>query len=994
MMIPLASCGSAGEAVSIFHLRFVGAVELPKSLSQMDVDESFRLSQKDIADVRQGFKGARLGAALQLVFVRATGRSLDKVTGIPRTLLKSLCTSLGLNETTIASLKTLYQRPATRFAHQKWAREASGLSPADDSVLRKLAEALAQLATTAASVGDLVKEGERWLFDRKHLLPGDRVIRDAAREAFAANEAAALVAVRSEIPARVLRKAIDAMFSKRLGRAGGTILEWLRGPPGKHGRNSLTEVTQKLAYLKRLRVDTWHLSGISNARLRAYSQSVVSRPPFDTQRLSDDKKAVEIACFLRTTLLELTDSTIYMAGRRVCDFVRHAGGRVQAKQARSTTQLREEREQVRTLLYAEGQTAEQTVQALKVLIPPEVDLAATSRAALVRQALTEDNQRITALLNSLAHLDVKGDELQRPLKQIEALRDFEKRGIKELPQDFDVSIVDPVWRDLLSVPDRKKALAALRASTLTSVRRGLRGGRLWIDHSWSHRNREDLLIPKEEWKENRQRLISALSLTSDPKKYLDRVHGALTEGLHALSCALAAGRIELDSKGHVRLPAIQAMEIDAEANRSRDAMFSIIGETQFGDMIVELDAHAGISELLLGSRAKTSRELTAVYAALLAHGTENDARGVAAMIPGMEVSHISAAMRSLEAHGRLRRANERLVAFQRQHPIADLWCKGDKASADMMSLDASRHLYNARLEPRRRTPAVGIYTHIMGSYGVFYDQPIVLNERQTAAAVHGVEDHNAKGIDSIRLSLLAVDTHGYTNVGMAIAKLLGFDLCVRLQNLAERMLYLPRSFARPENLERLATGSVSEKSIISGWDDLLRLIASIRGGHLSAKEALEKLGSAASGDPLHKAAEELGKMLRTIFLCDYFTNEEFRREIHTLLNRGESVHQLQRAIYHGRVAAERGRRGDEMKAISGSHALLTNIVVAWNTMKMQGVVDRWRKEKHPIEDAWLRRMGPVHFWHINFRGTIAFKIEQFEDALLHRASVERRARAA
>ena len=113
--------------MSIFHLRFVGAVELPKSLSQMDVDESFRLSQKDIADVRQGFKGARLGAALQLVFVRATGRSLDKVTGIPRTLLKSLCTSLGLNETAIASLKTLYQRPATRFAHQKWAREASGL---------------------------------------------------------------------------------------------------------------------------------------------------------------------------------------------------------------------------------------------------------------------------------------------------------------------------------------------------------------------------------------------------------------------------------------------------------------------------------------------------------------------------------------------------------------------------------------------------------------------------------------------------------------------------------------------------------------------------------------------------------------------------------------------------------------------------------------------------------------------------------------------------
>lgn len=978
--------------MSIFQLRFVGAVELPKSLSQMDVDECFRLSEKELAEAKTKFKGARLGAALQLVFIRATGRSLDKATGIPRTLLKSLCKALQLNETAIASLKTLYNRRATLFEHQKWARETSGLSLADDAVLVLLGQALTPLAATAASVDDLVKEAELWLYNRKHLLPGDRVIRDAAREAFAVNEAAALAAVRSEIPARILKRAVDAMFSKRLGRKGGTILEWLKGPPGKHGKKSLSEVAQKRAYLKSLRVDTWLLTGISNARLRAYSQSVVNRPPFDTQRLSDDTKTVEIACFLRTTLLELTDSTIYMAGRRVCDFVRHAGGRAQAKQARSAGELREEREQVRAVLYAPSQTAEQTVEALKALIPPGSPLAPTSRAALVRQALTDDNQRITALLNSLADLDVKGDESQRPLKQIEALRDFEKRGIKELPKDFDVSIVEPVWRDLLSDPDRKKALAALRACTLTSVRKGLRGGRLWIDHSWSHRNKEDLLIPKEEWKEKRQSLISALSLTSDPKKHLDRVHAAMKDGLQALSAACASGRVEIDGKGHVRLPAIQAMDVEAEAIRSKEAMFAIIGDTQFGDMIVELDAHVGFSELLLGSRAKTSRDLTALYGGLLAHGTENDARGVAAMIPGMEVSHITAAMRSLEAHGRLRRANERLVAFQREHPIADLWCKGDKASSDMMSLDASRHLYNARLEPRRGTPAVGIYTHVYGSYGVFYDQPIVLNERQAAAAVQGVESHNAQGTEGIRLSLLAVDTHGYTNVGMAVAKLLGFDLCVRLQNLAERMLYMPRSFELPENLERLSTGSVSEKAIITGWDELLRLIASIRGGYLTAKEALEKLGSAAAGDPLHKAAEELGKMLRTIFLCDYFTNEEFRREIHILLNRGEAVHQLQRAIYHGRVAAERGRRGDEMRAISGSHALLTNIVITWNTMKMQGIVDRWRKEKQPVEDSWLRRMGPVHFGHINFRGTMAFRIEEYEDALLHRSSAERRTR--
>ncbi len=45
-------------------------------------------------------------------------------------------------------------------------------------------------------------------------------------------------------------------------------------------------------------------------------------------------------------------------------------------------------------------------------------------------------------------------------------------------------------------------------------------------------------------------------------------------------------------------------------------------------------------------------------------------------------------------------------------------------------------------------------------------------------------------------SLLAVDTHGYTNAALAVSKLLGFDLCVRLRNLAERMLYVPSAIAR------------------------------------------------------------------------------------------------------------------------------------------------------------------------------------------------------
>lgn len=119
---------------------------------------------------------------------------------------------------------------------------------------------------------------------------------------------------------------------------------------------------------------------------------------------------------------------------------------------------------------------------------------------------------------------------------------------------------------------------------------------------------------------------------------------------------------------------------------------------------------------------------------------------------------------------------------------------------------------------------------------------------------------------------------------------------------------------------------------------------------------------------MHKAADQLGRLLRTLYLCDYFSNTEFRREIHTLLNRCESVHQLQRAVFHRRDMPERGRRRDEIRAISGSPVLLTNVVIAWITLHMQSVVDRWHKKKYLIEESWIRRMGLVHFGNINFRG--------------------------
>ena len=40
------------------------------------------------------------------------------------------------------------------------------------------------------------------------------------------------------------------------------------------------------------------------------------------------------------------------------------------------------------------------------------------------------------------------------------------------------------------------------------------------------------------------------------------------------------------------------------------------------------------------------------------------------------------------------------------------------------------------------------------------------------------------------------------------------------------------------------------------------------------------------------------------------------------------------------------------------------------------------RSKVCLEDDWLRRIGPAHFGHINFRGTMQFGIERFAQSLV------------
>jgi len=550
------------------------------------------------------------------------------------------------------------------------------------------------------------------------------------------------------------------------------------------------------------------------------------------------------------------------------------------------------------------------------------------------------------------------------------------KGQSILPTDTVVK-TQKGWRPLVDGADRARALRALEASALMELKKGLRNGQAWIDHSAAFRHRDAILISQERWKKERVRLCKQLNQPLTADEFLTPVFDALKKKLKQVSDALAADELSIRD-GVIHVPRVKAERNALDIKPLRDRLFQTMGPVQLPDLILEVDSHTHFSQALMGRAPRSEEELLKVYAGMLAHATSFNATQIAQQMPQLTADQVLTGMVLFENAERVRAANATVVSYQRQLPVTRLWGDDKLASSDSMSVDVSRRLWNARLDPKRGIPSIGTYTHWVNTGGLIYDQPLVLGNRQAGAAIEGVVRQEEIVIDQ-----LAVDTHGYTMMGIVISKFNGFDLCPRLKQQSERKLYLPTELSDdvPDSLMDIIDFSVSLKLIRQHWDDLLRIAASIATGQTNAMIALARFGSAATHDPIYRAGVALGRLLRSVYLCDYFISEPFRRVINRVLVHGEAIHRLQRAIYRGSFAGTRGQREAELIALSGSLTLVSNLCLAWTTTHIQAVLDEKPPWLTTAGTDWMKNISPGHFEFINLQGTLNFGLAPYRERL-------------
>ena len=955
---------------------YLGLREIPAGLDDFELTTFFTYSAEERAIISARRSGLhRLAVALHIGFVRMSGRCLDAVDRVPKRLWLHIGEQIGFEAPDIATLRSLYsERARTLVDHQVLAYESLGFRQMTEHQKRYVVRWLREALAGSTSGGSILPELKRWFYEHRILLVADRELKRLIVSATVDIEQKLVSGLELAYKSTTLERWGAQLHQLRSD--GQTTQTWLWAAPLKQSTVQIAELFAKVDYLKALGVqDPWP-TVVNDAAVRLYGKRCAYRAPSANRRITSLRRSIEIACFMRYALCTTSDQLLIMLRRWIRKMVNKAAVETAPSYPDAKERLQELAQAVRDLAADKALSDNALRARLDALAESTLKDVRMSRAAMGRAWLIEHPQQARAILAKLLTLPLEAEGAHVVLNAFDVLRIIYASRSRELPTDVQVDF-GRRWKDALSSADRNRALAAFEWATLLKLRIALRNGSVFLAHSFAFRGHASLLIPRANWQAHRHSHYGQLKLPVDPQEFLGPIKEQLALRTRQFSDSVAAGRVRLDLDG-MHLDKVAASPEANQVLALRRALYAERAPGQIAEMMLQIDSKVRFSWLLLGREPHSRSELLLTYAGIMALSTAMSAAQVARMMPGLSAEAIRQMTKRLADDRKLRLASDAALQYVLRFEIAKHWGRAELASSDMMSLETPRAIWQARADPRRKTNSIGVYTHVMDRWGIFYDQPIVLNRRQAGAAIEGVVRQSA--VEDV--GQLAVDTHGYTHFAMAQAKLLRFDLCPQLADMSKRRLHAFADGYIPDNLLAVMRGDLDEAKIEAAYDELVRVASSVRVGQCSAVQMMDRYGSDARGQAVYEAGVDLGKALCAIFQMDYHLNAAFRGEMRHVLNRGESMHTLQRAIHDGMIPVDLAKRDDSLAGISSALSLMCNIVMGWNAEHMQRAYERIRAEGAEPVGEDMRRVAPTNIEGINLRGTFEFPVEKYAERIL------------
>jgi TnpA family transposase len=948
----------------------------------------FHLDDTDKAFIRSR-RGdhMRLGVAVQLGAVRFLGTFLDDMRETPPRVQAFVGKQIGIKP---EAKITAYQASQWRWRHEIEIRQRYGYQaftePKVQFRLNRWLYALCWTGSDRPSV--LFDRAVAWLLANKVVLPGLTILeRSVAR-------------VRSRANERLWQRLTDRITPEQRQRLEGLLvvpdgdrqsaLDRLRDGPVLQSPAELGRAIERLQEVQALAKELPSLDRLPTSRITGLARFASAAKAQAVERLPDERRVATLLAFVRTLEATAHDDVLDLLDVIVTDMF------ADAKMAGQKDRLGSIRDLDAAALILR--------QACAVLLDDSMPDRAVRRAVFDRisreklaeaiaridniarpeddhyfKELRNQHRRLRFLPGLLRTIAFAGAPAGKPiLDAIEYVRTVVDD--KRRPEPAPTAFVPPAWNRQVHDAAGGIDMTGYRLCLLDRLRAAIRRRDIFVSPSLRYADPRKGLLDGTAWEAARPAVCRTLGVSGKATDELERLSQRLDEAFRLTAAGLpqnASLRIEeVAGNPDLVLSPLDKLEEPPTLTALRAAIDARIPRVDLPELVLEIHARTGFADAFRhASEAKArARDLPTSISAVLVSEACNT--GLEPMIQpevlALSRSRLGWVKQNYIRADTLTAANAQLVAAQNGIDLVRTWGAGEVASADGLRFVVPIRTIHSGPNPRYfgRERGVTYYNMTSDQYTGLNGMvvPGTLRDSLVLLSVVLEQETELKPVE------IMTDTGAYTDAIFGIFYLLGFQFSPRLADAGGARLWRIDPKADYGALNRLASDRVNTKLIAEQWDDLLRLAGSLKLGVVQASGLIRTLQTNNSPTRLARALAELGRIIKTVHLLNFFDDEAYRRRILVQLNRGEARHMLARAVFHGKRGElrQRYRQGqeDQLSALG----LIVNVIVLWNTIYMDAALRQLRQEGFEVRDEDVARLSPLGHEHINMLGRYTFTL--------------------
>jgi len=515
-----------------------------------------------------------------------------------------------------------------------------------------------------------------------------------------------------------------------------------------------------------------------------------------------------------------------------------------------------------------------------------------------------------------------------------------------------------------------------------SLSKQLQGGNIFIRDSVNHQSLESDLIPLNYWKQNKQQILKQIDLErlfSSPKEVLKELKKELEDKIKVVNRAILKGdnkevQVEKKSDGSSKWKLVYNAK-EEQTNHQVYNQFPVIGIASLLNWVNDQTGFSNAFKHILekGGHKKVDKDL--LIACIVALGT-NHGIGNMAGRSDMNYNHLKRTLESFVRAETLREANRIIVDATADLPMFDAY----NVAPDTLHSSSDGQKFPTRFDTINSRYSKKYFGMIKG---IALDT-LVINGLPANLEVFGSNDHESHYVfdllynnqTKLNPKIHSTDTHGANRVNFAILDIFGYQFAPRYKSFpkeAAKLVGFKKPNQYPKKYLIKPCRKLNEQAFIDSWDAFQRIIASLALRTTTQSTIIRKLSSYKSINEVLLAFIEYNDLVKSIFMLDYIHLTNFKRNIQTVLNRGEGYHRLRKNISYAHDGKFQVHSQAEQIVWSECTRLIANAIIYYNTYLLSQLLKKHSAEGNEKLIQIIKNVSPIAWTHTNLHGLYRFK---------------------